>query len=160
MWRAKPLFLMLLRIMLAGMAIEAAWMFISLAGEPDFGRRASFGEMVLDASLHGGILGLMLAVPMMLTTVLCFRQIRRPLFYRFAMVTVALIVLIESSLRPSASFIQHALFSPESDPWTLKMIAIMLVCQAALVFACSLAAREYVREFQERRLALQKRTAD
>ena len=159
MWRTIPLSKMLARIVLAGMVIQAVEMFMLLVGESNFDRSMSLGEMVIDAGIHGGIFSLIVAVPMILVTALCFREIRRPLFYRFAMVTVALIVLIETILRPSLSFIQHALFSPDGSPWMLKIIALMLISQAAVVFACSLAAREYVGEIQQRKLARQEQVA-
>lgn len=155
MYRARPLLNMLARVLLAGIAVETARSLILPAAALGFGRGASVGELARDAVLHGGLTGLLLAAPMIFVTIACFRQIRRPFFYRFAMVTVALIVIMETWLRPSASFVQHALFSPGSSTWMLTMIAVMLVSQALLAYACSLAARIYVREFYERQLARQ-----
>ncbi len=155
MWRTRPLFGMLVRILLASIAIETARAVVLTAAVLGFGLGGrTLGEMAHDIAIKGGLSGLIVAVPMILVTAVCFREIRRPLFYRYAMVTVALIVIIETFLRPSASFIHYALFSLGSEHMLMAVIAVMFISQAALAYACAWAAGAYVREFKQGKLAL------
>ena len=51
-------------------------------------------SLMVDIAWESAVTGLALGLPMALLTAIFFRQIRRPTFYRFAMLTSSLIVVI------------------------------------------------------------------
>ncbi len=154
MWRAFPLAKMILYIVVAGIALTAAKRLL-LPALLGFDQTQPLAEFINDIVSSGAISGLMLALPMALATLVFFRGIRRPLFYRAAMVTIALIATILVDYGGSASFYRSTLFSPSQDSWRLIWFAVSLTFSVLLVYACSLSASAYLREFNQRKLARQ-----
>ena len=117
---------------------------------------APWRYFVAGAVESGIFAGLILALPMALVTLVFFREIRRPLFYRFSMVTVSLILVL-SYWQSLASYYHEALMAPGRDSWRLLLFAFALGFYSLLVYASSLAARAYTREFFALKLARQER---
>ena len=155
MWRMIPLLKMVARMVVAGIALSALH---GLALRVTLGASggASPRYFVASAVESGVFAGLILALPMALVTLVCFREIKRPLFYRFSMVTVSLI-LVMNYWQSLASYYHEALLSPGRDSWRLLLFALALGFYSLLVYASSLAARAYTREFFEQKLARQER---
>lgn len=156
MRRLIPLAKMTLRIVVVGIVLTAVQRLLlpSLLG---LSRAQPLAEFLTDVISSGAMSGLLLALPMALATLVFFREIRRPLFYRSAMVTVALIATLLVEYSASASFYRSALFAPGQDSWRLIWFAVSLIFNALLVYACGLSARAYVREFNGRKIVLHER---
>lgn len=95
MWRSIPLLKMTLRMFFFSAAIFTilhgliTYLFLAY-GQTLFD---AFG-LALDTAKWSVIPALVLALPLPIITMLFFREIRRPAFYRFTILTVALIVTI------------------------------------------------------------------
>lgn len=151
MWRLLPLMKMTVRMALAGVCLAALH---GLALRIAFGSSGAISwRYFLSGAVESGIFaGLVLALPMALATLVFFRDIKRPLFYRFSMMTVSLIVVMQhwGSL---ASYYHEALMWSGRDSPRLLLFGLALGFYALLVYASSLAAQAYSREFLERKLA-------
>ena len=93
MWRIVPLFKMTLRIVLVASVLTvvefAVWhIFLGYEYQPQY------VSVLLDVTYYGALVGLYVSVPMVLATVIFFREIRRPRFYRASMTVLAFIGLL------------------------------------------------------------------
>ena len=154
MWRMIPLLKMAARMVFAGIALTVAYR-VALQATLGSGG-GSLGYPLADVVVTGTLAGLFLAIPIALATLVFFREIKRPLFYQFAMVTVSLIV-VAMNWAPVTDYYREALFSPWRDSWRLILFVCSFLYYALLVFACSLAARAYIRDFFACKLARQVR---
>jgi len=95
MWRVGPLMKLFLRMFCLSAALFA---FSGMLFEATFGLDSfSAGEwlsLALVNAVWGVVPALVLALPLPAVTILFFREIRRPAFYRFTMLTVALIATL------------------------------------------------------------------
>lgn len=157
MWRMIPLLKMAARMVFAGIALTAAYR-VAMQATLGSSGSVSLGYLLADVAVTGTLDGLFLAIPMTLATLVFFREIKRPLFYRFAMVTVSLIV-VAMLWGPVADYYREELFSPWRGSWQLILFVCSFLYYALLVFACSLAARVYTRDFFACKLARLEREA-
>ena len=157
MWRAMPLLKMNARMLLVGVALAAAyWLAAQLMLEYRGNRFLQY--FMRDVVAVGTCAGLMLSIPMTLATLVFFREIQRPLFYRFAMVSVSLLAAL-SIWGPRAD-LREVILSPGRDNRWLIVYALSSLFFVLLVFCSGLAARAYSREFHRRKLARQKAKAN
>ncbi len=92
MWRLKPLFKMTLLMFFLSAAIITVSTVLAYALAPDVDPpQNELPHFVLSEVIWSIRPALVLALPLPLVTVLFFREIRRPILYRFTMLTVALI---------------------------------------------------------------------
>lgn len=92
MWRWKPLLKMTLRMFFLSVAIITVSTVLAYALAPDVDPpQNELPHFVLSEVIWSIRPALILALPLPLVTVLFFREIRRPILYRFTMLTVALI---------------------------------------------------------------------
>lgn len=98
MSRKKALMKMVARMCAYCTALTAVSYFVFYAVlSPQLFPGVSYGSipiMLADFAYESAVTGLALGLPMALLTALCFREIRRPTFYRFTMLTSSLIVVI------------------------------------------------------------------
>ena len=100
MWRAVPLLKMAMRMVGGCIALGAVSqvlihaVLLRMFDWPPI-------NVLADILAQGAVTGFSLAVPMALATVVFFRKIRRPLYYRFAMMTLALIITIALWVGPT-----------------------------------------------------------
>ncbi len=153
MSRMIPLLKMAARMVFAGIALTAAYR-VAMSATLGSSGGVSLGYLLADVVVTGTLAGLFLAIPMTLATLVFFREIKRPHFYRFAMVTVSLI-FVAMNWGPVADYYREALMSPWRGGWRLVLFVNTFLYYTLLVFACSIAAQAYTREFQERKLARQ-----
>ncbi len=95
---------------------------------------------------------LVLALPLPLITALCFREIHRPVFYRFAMLSVALVATITVWGNDYAIIGQGLLFGGEIAIYALANIA----SNSLAVYMSVIVAGKYVRDTKERRQRMDK----
>ena len=155
MWRMLPLMKMMTRMVGAGIALAALYG-VALRVAFGTGAAGSWSYWLRSAIESGAFAGLAVALPMALATLLFFREIKRPLFYRFSMATVSLVVVMHY-WQSLAGYYHEELLSPGRDRWTLIMFALGLGFYTLLVYASGLAARAYQLEFSARKLARQER---
>ena len=93
MWRAIPLLKLNARIVVAGMVLAAAY-WLAVQVTLDYRGSRFLHYFKSDVVITGTVSGLLLSIPMTLTILVYFRDIRRPLFFRFAMLTVALMAVL------------------------------------------------------------------
>lgn len=152
MWRAKPL----LKLFTWAFAYSAATevvlgtviLFIFMSGlgylEPD----ALLHLLLINALMSMLSAAMTLALPMTLATALCFREIRRPRFYRFAMLTVGLL----TTLLVWPGHFEGMGQTLQSDaPAEFKAFdAVHLLTHALAIFSAQLAVGKYLRDLATR----------
>ncbi len=144
MWRARPILQQTSLVILACVVIRVASGIISYVR---YFPTASLEMIVarritVETIVPGAIFGLRLAIPMALVTIVFFRDVSKPTFYRWTMVTVALLVTIaqwDRSLERLPWLLNRA---NESADFTILQHAIVPVLQ---VYACHFAAGLYLR---------------
>lgn len=94
-----------------------------------------------------------LALPMTVVTALCFREIRRPKFYRFAMLTVALLASI--LVWPGHFEGMGETLQSNATADIKAFDAAHLLTHALTIFGAQLAASQYVRDLAVRHRAKQ-----
>jgi len=143
MWRLKHLLTMALRMFVCSLVVFTVshtlinGVFHTYPRSPQ-----QWLELIFAVGSWSVLPALVLSLPLPLVTALCFREIRRPVFYRFAMLTVALIAtitvwaddyfLIGDLLKYDWSFASYA--------------AATLVGNSLAVFMSVLVADRYVRD--------------
>lgn len=160
MWRAKPLLKLFTRAFAYSAVTEVVlgtlilFIFISFISGYMFLEPDSLLPMLLINALMSMLSAAMtLALPMTLVTALCFREIRRPTFYRFAMLTVALL----TSILVWPGHIEGMGETLQSNaPAEFKAFdAAHLLTHALAVFSAQLAAGKYLRDLAARHPAKQ-----
>ena len=158
MRRAIPLLKMFGRMVAAGIILTAGhWLAtkILLASSAN----GSMPDVLSDVVVTGIIAGILLWIPMALTTLVFFREIERSVFYRFSMVTVSLVV-ISILWGPVTDYYRESLFSPGRDSWRLIQFALSFAYYVLLIYCSGLAAQAYSREFHARKLTRQNAKAN
>ena len=156
MWRAIPLLKLNARIVLAGIVLAAVY-WLSVQATLDYRGSRFLHYFKSDVIIAGTVSGLLLSLPMTLTILVFFRDLRRPLFFRFAMLTVALMAVL--SLWGDRADPRDLLLSPGPHNRWLIIYAFSSIFYALLVYCSSLAAQAYAREVLGLKLARQEREA-
>lgn len=155
MWMMIPLLKMTLRMFFYSAAVftVAHGLIGFLYYSQEWAMSASDAlSLFLGVALWSVTPALVLALPLPLATALCFREIRRPAFYRFAMLSVALIATITVWGNDYVSLGQLL----RSD-WATAGYALANIAGNALaVYMSVIVAGKYVREVRERRLLQEK----
>lgn len=154
MWRAIPLLKLNARIVVAGIVLAAVY-WLAAQATLDYRGSRFLHYFKSDVFITGIVSGLLLSIPMTLTILVFFRDIRRPLYFRFAMLTVALMAVL--SVWGDRADPLDLLLSPGLHNRWLILYAFSSIFFALLVYCSSLAAQAYAREVHERKLARQKR---
>ena len=154
MGRLIPLLKMNARIVVAGIVLAAVyWLAAQVTLEYRGSRWLYYFKS--DVIITGIGSGLLISIPMTLTILVFFRDIERPLFFRFAMLTVALMAVL--GLWGHRADPRDLLLSPGPQNRWLIIYAFSSIFFALLVYCSSLAAQAYAREVQEQALARQER---
>lgn len=153
MWRLIPLLQMTARMFFYSAAVFTAAHGVIYFLYSCTERCLSAGEtldLFLGMAQWSAIPALALALPLPLVTALCFREIRRPVFYRFAMLAVALVativvweadyVMLGQALRLGPGFAEYA--------------AGTIAGNALAIFMSVIVADKYVRDIRARRQRL------
>ena len=144
MWRARPILKLTALVMLACVVITvvsgiASYVryFPTASLELIVARRLTIGS-----AINGAIFGLRLAIPMALVTIVFFRNVSKPTFYRWTMVTVALLVTIVQWgwLFEGLPWLLNR--ADQLPDFTILQLAVVPVLQ---VLACHFAAGVYLR---------------
>ncbi|MCY3796507.1 MAG: hypothetical protein OXG84_01780 [Chloroflexi bacterium] len=148
MWRAKLLLKLFFRAFAYSAVTEVVLgtliLFIFLSGLGFLGPVPLLHMLLLNGLASMISAAMTLALPMTLVTALCFREIRRPKFYRFAMLTVA---LLTSILVWPGHFEGMGETLQSNAPADLKALdAVHLLTHALAIFSAQLAAGKYVRD--------------
>ena len=106
MWRAVPLLKMVMRMVGGCIALYAVSQVLIHAVLWRMSDWPPINVLAFDILVQGAATGLSLAIPMALATVVFFRKIRRPLYYRFAMMTLALIITIALWAGPTLEYLR------------------------------------------------------
>ena len=157
MWRAKPLLKLFTRAFAYSAATEVVLgtliLFIFISGfaflEPDDLLRV----LLINALMSALSAALTLALPMTLVTALCFREIRRPKFYRFAMLIVALLTTV--LVWPGHIEGMGATLQSDSPAEFKAFDAAHLLTHALTIFSAQLAAGKHLRDLAARHPAKQ-----
>ncbi len=152
MWRAKPLLKLFARAFAYSAATEIALgtviLFVFMSGflylEPDDLLRV----LLINALMSMLSAALTLALPMTLLTALFFREIRRPKFYRFAMLTVALLTTI--LVWPGHIEEMGATLQSNAPMEAKAFDAAHLLTHALAIFSAQLAAGKHLRDLAAR----------
>jgi len=158
MWRAKPLLKLFTRAFAYSAVTEVLLgtliLFIFISGSGILGPDAPLLHVLLINALASMLsVALTLALPMTLVTALCFREIRRPKFYRFAMLTVA---LLTSILVWPGHFEGMGRTLQSNTPAEFKAFdAVHFLTHALAIFSAQLAAGKYLRDLAARHPAKQ-----
>ena len=158
MWRAKPLLKLFTRAFAYSAVTEVVLgtliLFIFISGFGILGPDPPLLHVLLINALASMLsAALTLALPMTLVTALCFREIRRPKFYRFAMLTVA---LLTSILVWPGHFEGMGGTLQSNAPAEFKAFdAVHLLTHALAIFSAQLAAGKYLRDLAARHPAKQ-----
>ncbi len=153
MWRANPLLKLFTRAFAYGAVTEVVLgtliLFIFISGFGFLGPDPPLLRVLLINALASMLsAALTLALPMTLVTALCFREIRRPKFYRFAMLTVA---LLTSILVWPGHFEGMGGTLQSNAPAEFKAFdALHLLTHALAIFSAQLAAGKYLRDLAAR----------
>lgn len=147
MWRLIPLLKMALRMFFLSAAILTIshgliyYLFLDLGQSLD-----DFIDLVLHIARWSVMPAIVLALPLPIVTLLFFREIRRPAYYRYAMLTVTLIatlavwshdyVKLGQLIKSGGSFSGYA--------------AAIIIANALAVYVSVLVAGRYAREAAER----------
>lgn len=113
--------------------------------------------MLANYAYESAVTGLALGLPMALLTAVCFREIRRPTFYRFTMLTSSLIVVILflSEGAFSLSFLPLTWFSFALE-YDFRIAALLLVVVTKFGLAAYMShvvAGKYLRDIEANLLA-------
>ncbi len=156
MWRAIPLLKMAIRMVVYCTALvvvsqiltqvvvvgaKSAWSWWSW-------RSWLWTSTPVNILYQGVTVGLALALPMALVTIIFFRQIRRPAYYQFTMMTVALIAAIALWVGPALEALHGIdLF----QPWRwhsgfMAPVVISIGSSVLAIYSSRIAAGKYVRE--------------
>ncbi len=137
MRRARPLIKMVVLVTATAVVISAISLFLNFVQRyPDLPLARIAHYAAVGGITNGVITGLSLAVPMALVTIVFFREISRPTFYRWAMVTVALLVII-ARWGWILELMRPLLYSNDDQviwsavPLVLTMVLNILVCHIA-----------------------------
>ena len=158
MWRAKPLLKLFTRAFaysaLTEVLLGTLILFIFISGFELLGPDPPLLYVLLINALASTLTAaLTLALPMTLVTALCFREIRRPKFYRFTMLTVA---LVTSILLWPGHFEGMGGTLQSNAPVEFKAFdAAHLLTHALAIFSAQLAAGKYLRDLAARHPAKQ-----
>lgn len=150
MWRAKTLLRLFTRAFAYSAVTEVVLgtliLFIFISGLEFLGPDPPLLQVLLINALASMLsAALTLALPMTLVTALCFREIRSPRLYRFAMLTVA---LLTSILVWPGHFEGMGGTLQSNAPAEFKAFdAVHLLTHALAIFSAQLAAGKYLRDF-------------
>ena len=153
MWRAKPLLKLFIRAYAYSAMTEVVLgnliLFIFISGFGILGPDPPLLHALLINALVSMLsVALTLALPMTLVTAFCFREIRRPKFYRFAMLTVA---LLTSILVWPGHFEGMGGTLQSNAPAEFKAFdALHLLTHALAIFSAQLAAGKYLQDMAAR----------
>lgn len=142
MWRAVPLLKMVMRMVggcLALYAVSQVLIHAVLWRMSDW----PIHVLAFDILTQGAATGFSLAIPMALATVVFFRKIRRPLYYRFAMMTLALIITIALWVGPT---LEHLRDMPWMMDGFVLAFGVWIGGYALAVLWGAAAAGKYTRE--------------
>ena len=143
MWRVRPIVKLAALVILACVVIKIGSGMLAYVRVLGISSLAKFGERVLAVGAQEGLLaGLYLAIPMVLVTVIFFREISKPTFYRWTMLTVALLATIAQwgwLLERAPTLLSGA---DDHMAFAVAQIAVVLVLQ---LIACHIAAGVYLR---------------
>ena len=149
MWRAIPLLKMVIRMVVYYTALVAVSEVLTQAvvGASSWWSWRMPSTPV-DILYQGVAVGLTLALPMALVTIIFFRQIRRPAYYQFTMMTVALITAIALWVGPYLEALHGIdLFQPWRWHSGFTAAVVISIGSIALaVYSSRIAAGKYVRE--------------
>ena len=148
MWRMKPLLKMVARMLVYCTALTALSYFVyygllapSLFPDMYFG---TITAHILGLAIEGGLTGLGLGLAMVMLTSVFFRQIHRPAFYRFAMLTASLIlVILYMSANDNLTFFSVAL---KYDPKIAALLAAVIVKFGIAAYLSHIVAGKYLRD--------------
>lgn len=101
--------------------------------------------LAVDILVQGAVTGFGLAIPMALATLVFFRKIRRPFYYRFAMMTLALIITIALWVGPTLEH-EHLIDLPWMMDGFVPVFGIWIGGYALAVFWSAVVAGKYTRE--------------
>ncbi len=150
MWRARPILKLAALVIIACIVITIGSGLVSYLRILGLTPLVKFVGRVLTVGAHEGLVaGLTLAIPMVLVTVIFFRDITKPNFYRWSMVIVALLVTIAQwgwLLERASSLLNGA------DDYMAFAVVQIAIVQALQIFACHLAAGTYLRAVVSRRV--------
>ncbi|MDE2819211.1 MAG: hypothetical protein OXI40_05715 [Chloroflexota bacterium] len=155
MWRLIPLIRMTLRMFFYSAAVftvaHGLIHILFVYKESGLSATEALGIMLNIAS-WSVTPALVLALPLPLVTALCFREIRRPLFYRFAMMSVALVATITVWANDYAALGHGLRLGGDVAGYAAAIIA----SNAVAVYVSVIVAGKYVRDASERRQRLEK----
>ena len=149
MWRAIPLLKMVMRMVAGCIALSVVSQVLIIW--TIWGQDWRLMAIVL-VMLKGVMEGLILGLPMAVATIIFFRKIRRPLFYRFAMMTVAMIISLEVWTGFTLWHLQNHLQNLDlsrMSKW-IPVLVIVLVGDMLRVYWSQIAAGKYLRETWQR----------
>lgn len=143
MWRIKPALKLVLSVTVFCVIVDIGARVLYFA--PPFADFAAETVVLYTwiYGLHDGLLtGLSLSLLMALVSIVFFREMREPAFYRFAMVILALLVVL-TRRGESLESIQAALDNPDLvHAWAAVLTVLILALQ---VLVCHIAAGRYLR---------------
>lgn len=143
MWRAVPLLKMVMRMVGGCIALAAVSQVLIHAVLLRMSDWPSINVLAFDILTQGAATGFSLAIPMALATVVFFRKIRRPLYYRFAMMTLALIITIALWVGPT---LEHLRDMPWMMDGVVSAFGIWIGGYALSVLWSAVVAGKYTRE--------------
>ena len=147
MWRAAPLLKMVLRMVGFGILanLVSHTLHILLLGYGEL-FVAAIPDSAFNIALGGMIDGLATGLPMVIVTMLLYRKFQRTKLYRFAMLIVATIVMIE--LFPDFYLKEFSYVMQE--PWLAASLFVHLAKWAAIACAVNYVAGMYIRDSARR----------
>ncbi len=153
MWRAIPLLKMVIRMVVYCTALVAVSEVLTQAVVVEARSLWSLWSWQMPPTpvniLYQGVtVGLALALPMALVTIIFFRQIRRPAYYQFTMMTVALITAIALWAGPYLEPL-HGIHLFQWWLWHSGFMAVVVISigsSVLAVYSSRIAAGKYVRE--------------
>lgn len=145
MWRAVPLLKMVMRMVGGCIALGAVSQVLIHAVLLRMFDWPPINVLAFDILAQGAVTGFSLAVPMALATAVFFRKIRRPLYYRFAMMTLALIITIALWVGPTLESL-HGLDLRWIPDGFVPAFGIWIGSYALAVLWSAVAAGKYTRE--------------
>ena len=148
MWRMKPLLKMVARMVGYCTALTALSYFLYYGLlAPSLFPGLYFGTItghIVGLAVEGVLTGLGLGLAMLMLTAIFFRQIHRPAFYRFAMMTASLILVI---LYMSANYyLTHLSVALEYRPEIAALFTVVIVKYGLAAYLSHIVAGKYLRE--------------
>ena len=157
MWRAIPLLKMVFRMLGLSIGLFLAAQVVVQAAIGRSYLQLDIFTITYVVSVEGAKIALSLAIPMLLVTLVFFRDIRRPTFYRFTMLTIALISTIVIWLGPILEVWRSVL----GQVRTIDVhLIIMTIFFALLTLMSNSVAGAYIRESRQRQLRHQEQVTD